>query len=196
MEVFEGTVRLADDTVALPAVLLVGDDRLRVTSEKHELGDWRLTDISATVQPDGCHVVVEGEELVVSVPETIAFAEAIGRRWTNPGNGSLLNAGRPAEADKAPSRIRHRLVSIWSRVPAPARALAVGAALVIALAVLAPLVLIALVLVGALASLLVGSFALMDPFLAVRLPDPLTPQFLIKAGLAGVALAIVMAVVL
>jgi len=189
-------VRLANDTVALRAKLLVADDRLKVSTGEHEIGDWNLTDISARLLPDGCHVAVEGEELIISVPEPMAFAEAIGRRWTNPGNGSLLETGRRLEAVEPTGAIRSALATLGDRIPASVPALAAGAAVAIALAVWAPHVLITLVLSSALVALLVGSFALMDPFLAVRLPDPVTPTLLFRAGVAGVAVAIVLAVAL
>ena len=49
---------------------------------------------------------------------------------------------------------------------------------------------------AALASLLLGGFALMDPYLAVRIPDPITPSLLFRAGVGGVAVAILLAVIL
>jgi hypothetical protein len=217
MQVFEGTVRLVGDADALPAVLAVDGDRLRVSAREQEIGNWQLSDVSANLEVDGCHVVVEGEELIVSVPGLIQFAEAIGPHVTNPGNGSLRKFGqrskekpdapdlqgngslrkfgqRPEEKPDTPDLQGNGAGGI--RLATKVRA-GVGAGLiVISLAIWAPLVLVGVVLLAALASLLLGAFALMDPYLAVQIPDPVTPSLLFRVGVGGVAVAILLAVIL
>jgi hypothetical protein len=193
MERFEGTVRLAGDTVALRAVLLVADARLKVATEGHEIGDWELTEVTSSLLPDGCRLEVEGEELIVGVDEPMRFAEAIGPRWTHPGNGALRNSGTTSPLEPAISR---RLIHQAGRVPRAIKLLAGAVAGVTGLAAWAPVVLITIVLLVALAALLVGSFALMDPFLAVRLRDPLTPALLIRGGAIGVGAALLVALAL
>ena len=196
MERFEGTVRLADDTVALRAVLLVADERLRVSTEQHEIGDWKLTEITSSLQPDGCHLQVEGEELIVGIAEPLRFAEAIGPRWTNPGDGSLRSAGPPNDETEEQTAVRRRLIDLARQVPRGAQLIVAGVAGVVALALWAPLVLVTIILLLGLAGLMVGSLAVMDPYVAVRLPDPLTPPHLIRGGVMGVAIALLLAVVL
>jgi hypothetical protein len=44
--------------------------------------------------------------------------------------------------------------------------------------------------------LLVGGFALLDPFTAVRIPDPGTPALLIRSGIAGLVVALGLAVLI
>jgi hypothetical protein len=190
METFEGTVRMAGDTVELPAVLLVADDRLRVSAHRRQIGDWALQDISARVLEDECHVTVEGEELVIAVPELRRLAEAIGPSISHPGDGSLLEFGRGATSMSA------RLGG-WIRRPSPS-AYAAAAALIatVLLAVWAPTVLVGMVLLASLAGLLVGVIALIDPFTAVRIPNALTPGLLIRAGGTGVLVALALAVVI
>ncbi|NNC93669.1 MAG: hypothetical protein HKN80_14390 [Acidimicrobiia bacterium] len=196
MERFEGTVRLAGDTVALQAVLLVADQRLKISTEQHEIGDWKLTEVTSSLLPDGCHLRVEGEELIVGLVEPVRFAEAIGPRWTNPGNGSLRNAGSPADETVEQTGARRRLIHLARAIPRAAHLMAAGVAGSAALALWAPLVLITIVLLLGLAALLVGSIAAMDPFLAVRLPDPRTPVLLIRGGAIGVGVALLLAVAL
>jgi hypothetical protein len=195
MEVFEGTVRIAGDAVALPAVLLVADNRLRVSARQQQIGDWQLTDVSANLEPDGCHVVVEGEELVVSVPELLRFAEAIGPHMTNPGDGSLRDFGRRSvDEHNAPGPAGNRTGRIRL---SPAMRLGIGVGLItVSLVFWAPLVLVGLLLLTGLAALLLGGFALMDPYLAVRIPGPVTPSFLFRMGVGGVGIAIALSVVL
>ncbi len=196
MEVFEGTVRLANDTVALRAVLLVADDRLKVSTEEHEIGDWKLTELTASLMPDGCQLTVEGEELVVSVPEPIRFAEAIGPRMTNPGDGSLLTSSHPDHRAEPAEGIRRRVSALLGRVPPSAQWGALLVVGVMTLAAWAPAILVAIVLLSSLVVLLVGSWALLDPFTAVRLPDPATPMLLLGSGAGGVAVALALAVIL
>lgn len=195
MEVFEGTVRLVGDAVALPAVLLVDGGRLRVSAREQEIGNWQLGDVSANLEPDGCHVLVEGEELVVSVPSLTQFAEAIGPHATHPGDGSLLEFGQQSE-EKPDHDLREEGDPGRTRLSARIRT-TIGAGLIVtALAIWIPIVLVGLVLLVSLASLLLGAFALLDPYLAVRIPDPVTPSLLFRVGVTGVAVAIVLAVIL
>ncbi len=196
MEEFAGTVRLVNDDVTLQAVLLVADNRLRVSAQEHKIGDWKLTDISTRMLPDGCHLAVEGEELVVSVSEPHRFAEAIGPSMENPGDGSLRSLGDRDRRDKEPRERPEREDTFADRMPPVTPLVLIGIATVGLLALWAPLVLVALVLTGALASLLVGGFALMDPFTAVRLPDRITPSRLFRAGVGGLMIAMLLAVLL
>ena len=195
MEVFEGMVRLAGDPEALPAVLVVADNRLRVSARQHEIGDWQLSDVSSNLESDGCHVVVEGEELVVSVPDLLEFATAIGPHVDNPGDGSLRELEhRQDDKPDSPDPPDQAVAGI--SLPGLAK-MGIGAVLVaIGLAIWAPVVLVGLILLAALGSLLVGGFALLDPYLAVRMPDPLTPSLLFRAGVAGSIVALGLAVIL
>lgn len=195
MEVFEGTVRLAGDADALSAVMLVAENRLKVTSQLHEIGDWDLTEISSRVRADGCHITAEGEELVVSVAELFRFAEAIGPRLSNPGDGSLLRSREPPRPEDPAPRMGRLGIAIGA-VPVRWRIVAAGIALVVGLGLFAPTALVGLLLLGALSALLVGAFAFMDPYTAVQLPDPFTPAWLIRTGVGGLAAALVIAVVL
>lgn len=193
MEEFEGTVRLAGDTGALYAVMLVADDRLRVSTRQHQIGNWALSDISSSLRDDGCHITAEGEELVVLVDEPKRFAEAIGPSITNPGDGSLLSGVAEDGQTVGPAA---RLGATIGSVPSRWQIGGASVAVVVGLAMLAPQVLIAMVLLGALGALLVAGYANMDPFTAVRLPDPLTPALLWRTGLAGLVTALVLAVLL
>ena len=195
MEVFKGTVRLAGDADALSAVMLVAENRLKVTSQLHEIGDWDLTEISSRVRADGCHITAEGEELIVSVAEPFRFAEAIGPRLSNPGDGSLLRSREQPQPEE-PAPRTGRLGIALGAVPLRWRVVAAGIALIVGLGLFAPTALIGLVLLGALSALLIGAFAFMDPYTAVQLPDPFTPLLLIRTGVGGLAAALIIAVVL
>ena len=194
MERFEGTVQLAGDAGSLKAVLLVGDNRLRVRTSHHEIGEWELSELSPRMRPDGCHIVAEGEELIVRVDEPMRLAEAIGPRVTNPGDGSLLGAD-PRTNPHRLERWRLRAGSFMARVPLGAKLVGVALLITALLLLTAPLVLSALLMVAGLAALIAGGYALMDPFTAVRLPDPLSPHRLIRGGAVALAAAIVLAAI-
>ena len=194
MEEFEGTVRLAGDSGALQAIMLVVDDRLKVSSRQHEIGDWKLTDISSSLKDDGCHITAEGEELVLWVSEPKRFAEAIGPRLSNPGDGSLLQGAIPDEGEI--SGTVARLSTVIGAVPTRWQMVGASAAVVLGLAMVAPLVLIGTILLGSLAALLVSGYGYMDPFTAVQLPDPFTPTVLLQIGVTGLITSIALAVIL
>lgn len=192
MEVFEGTVRLAGDSGTLQAVLLVADNRLKVKTSHAEIGEWPLSDLHSRIRPDGCHIVAEGEELVVSVDEPMRFAEAIGPSIANPGDGSL-------RGPEPPGLFRNGFEQALNRMQAVPPARKVAGAALLATAVLflvAPTALLALTLLAGLAGLLVGGYALMDPFTAVRLPEPVNPQLLIRTGGLALLLSIVLAMII
>ncbi|MBT8201918.1 MAG: hypothetical protein HKN74_04700 [Acidimicrobiia bacterium] len=181
MEQFEGTVRLAGDTEALHAVMLVSDRHLKVATRLHEIGNWELDEITSALRPDGCHVRAEGEELIVSVADPKRFAEAIGPRVTRPGDGSFLGS-TPEDSKRRPAA---RRTSVRLRtVPRSWIAAIGGVVLATALLVWAPIVIVAGLLLLGLAGVIVGGIATMDPFTAVRLPDPFTPTVLVRGGAA------------
>lgn len=193
MEQFKGTVRLAGDTEALQAVMLVSDRHLKVATRLHEIGNWELGDITSTLRPDGCHVRAEGEELIVSVEDPKRFAEAIGPRVTRPGDGSFLGSA-PDNTARMPAARRASL-QLRSLPPSGMAGLG-GVLLVAALLLWAPMVIVGALLLLGLAGLIVGGIATMDPFTAVRLPDPLTPTVLIRGGavlsIGALALSVVL----
>jgi hypothetical protein len=121
------------------------------------------------------------------------FAEAIGPSITNPGDGSLRKPDRQVER---PGRLLRLLGRRLAALPASVKG-AIGVTLLGAvLFLVAPAALIALTLLIGLVGLLVGGYALMDPFTAVQLPEPLSPALLLRAGSAALALAFVLAVVI
>lgn len=192
MEVFKGTVRLAGDTGTLEAVMLVADNRLKVKTSHSEIGDWELSELYSRIRPDGCHIVAEGEELIVSVDEPLRFAAAIGPNVSNPGDGSLLAVeGESGMAGRAVDALRR----VGSAIPLEWKVAAGLAVLGAGLFALMPTALIGLVLFVALACLLVGGYAIMDSYVAVQLPDPFTPQLLFRGGLLALVVAILLALV-
>jgi len=195
MELFEGTVRMPGDPFELSAVLQVVDGRLRVTSQQHELGSWALEDVSARLRPDGCHVVVDGEEMIVTVPRPVQLAEAIGLGWTDPADDSLLEAPTSSEAPLEAPEVTVDPGFI-ADIPLAWKLGTAAAVALVALWVFLPTVLVGLVVIGGIALLLGGTMAVVDPFTSVRLPERLTAGRLLAAGggLVAVGLAIALSI--
>jgi len=193
MRRFEGTVRLPGETFELSAVLLVADGRLKVTSQEHSLGDWPLADLTAQLRPDGCHVEVDGETFIATVPHPVRLTQALDRlRRTDPADDArdslpAVDAeAEPVEPDDDPGPV--------GRLPATWKLGGAGLLVMALLGVFAPTALIALLLLVASALLLGGAVGYLDPFTAVRLPDLLTPLRLLGAGSVIVAVALVLAI--
>lgn len=174
--------------------MLVADNRLKVKTSHQEIGDWELTELYSRIRPDGCHIVAEGEELIVSVEEPMRFVEAIGPSVANPGDGSLLGADTTRDHGIA----RRAAGAAWDRVvdvPLEWKVVTALGLLGAVLLVVAPPALIGIVLFVALAGLLIGGYSLMDPYMAVQLPDPFTPQILLRGGAAALVLAIALTLI-
>ena len=181
------------DPFELTAVLQVSDGRLRVVSHQQELGTWALEDVSASLRPDGCHVMVDGEELIVTVPHPVRLAEAIGIDWTDPARDPLPEvtpeeSAEPAEPERQPSFLQS--------IPLGWKLAAVVGGVAAGLWVFLPTALVGLVVLAGAALLLGGTLAALDPFTSVRLPERLTPARLLGTGVAVIALALVLAVLI
>ena len=194
MERFKGTVRLPGDPFELSAVVIVADGRLSISAREHTLGDWPLDGISADVQPDGCHVQVGHEALIVTVPHPVRLADAIGAGRMGPGNESRIRSEAPEPGSRHHERPEPSPHGILSRIPLVWKLTTATALLIAALAIFAPVALVGLLLLVATALLITGAMGFLDPFTAVRLPDLLTPSRLIGLGVAVVVAALVLAV--
>lgn len=63
---------------------LSDDRRIVVSAGEIEVGDWSRDEIRLSALPDGFHVRVEGEELILDVTEDARFALDLGVRNAHP----------------------------------------------------------------------------------------------------------------
>lgn len=76
-----GHVKMAGDhDFGLRVEISLDTEELRLVTAGGELGRWPLDQIGVNARPDGFHLRVEGEELVLSTSDDAAFAMAIGLR--------------------------------------------------------------------------------------------------------------------
>lgn len=82
MNSYSGSLRVAATADVIDAVFEVSDQSLRVRSGDQVLGTWALPDVSLENRPDGIHVSLDGEQVVVTVSNPEAFVDALapGRR--------------------------------------------------------------------------------------------------------------------
>jgi hypothetical protein len=75
MPSFDARLRLPGQTKKIPVSVVVdiSGERLKLTSGVKVLGDWPLDQVSVVSLPDGFHLNLEGEEIVLSVSDPNTF---------------------------------------------------------------------------------------------------------------------------
>lgn len=79
MPQFKGHLRLpGDDGSGLGVVIDLTDERMRVSSAQAEIGNWSRKDVRVNALPDGFHMRVEGEEVILDISQDAEFAVELG----------------------------------------------------------------------------------------------------------------------
>lgn len=60
------------------------EDRIKVNAGDIEVGDWARSEVRVSALPDGFHVRVEGEVIVLDVTDDARFALDLGLRSAHP----------------------------------------------------------------------------------------------------------------
>lgn len=75
----------------------VADDMIRFTNGGKSLGEWPQARVEVEVQPDGFHLTIDNEEIVLTVTDPSGFAAALGvgagRRDRAAGDGVAKDGG-------------------------------------------------------------------------------------------------------
>lgn len=56
----------------------VSDERMRLTAGERLVADWPLAEAEVSVQPDGFHITVDSEEMVLNIADAASFAAVLG----------------------------------------------------------------------------------------------------------------------
>lgn len=120
-----GTVRMAGETqTGIRVEIHLDKETMSLVSPYGELGTWPLSGMGIASRVDGFHLKVEGEELVLSTNDDVAFALAVGiRSTTSPRlNRQLAHArdgGVDVEERLAPTPPEIRTFAPEAALPAP-----------------------------------------------------------------------------
>ncbi|MDJ0923241.1 MAG: hypothetical protein QNJ77_01660 [Acidimicrobiia bacterium] len=99
MSMFKGSLRIPNTTDTIDAVFEVGAESLRVTTGDEVLGDWSLTEVAVEDRGDGLLVTLDGESVIVDVPDRNGFAAALG-----PPTKSRRSRAKKSRAPKSRSK--------------------------------------------------------------------------------------------
>jgi hypothetical protein len=81
MPSFDARLRVVGQSgLPLGVVVDLSGDRMIVTAGRDALADWAVGDITCVSHPDGFHIEAEGEEIVLNVDDSEAFATEVRRR--------------------------------------------------------------------------------------------------------------------
>lgn len=82
MKSFDARLRLVGGMERTPLGVEIDltDNRMLVKSNGEEIADWELSNIRVFSLPDGFHIRVEGEEVIINVNESTRFASEMGKR--------------------------------------------------------------------------------------------------------------------
>ncbi len=180
MEEFLGTVTLLGETGEVSASAATSRDELRIVAGTVEIGEWDLGEVDLDLRRDGLHIRDGDEELVFVAANQDEFAQALRRAQLHRRSTLRSWAAKVQEG--------------WERIPRRGRPVVVAAAALAVLGALWPWLLVALLAAVAGVALLAGLVTALDPFLAVRLPDRVSPAALLGAGLGGLVLLVVGAI--
>ncbi len=120
-----GTVRMAGETqTGIRVEIHLDRETMSLGSPHGKLGTWPLSGIGIASRADGFHLKVEGEELVLSTSNDVAFALAVGiRSTTSPRlNRQLAHArdgGLDVEERLTPPPPEVRIFAPEAHLPAP-----------------------------------------------------------------------------
>lgn len=180
MRDFVGTMHLPGDTAGgVPFRAVVTDGKLRIEVAGTEVGEWELSAIRAEPSSDWVCLEVGNERVNLVLAGRDAFLDAV------EGRSVAVDVPPPPSKRREAARRRRRRAIAWAAVT-----VASVSALVAASVAAAALVGSALML-GGIALLAGGAFALIDVRLALRLPAALRPGHLLALGFAVLALGAV-----
>jgi hypothetical protein len=93
MSEYEGSLRMEGDSSPPMGVEIdLTDDRMKVTAGGAEVGDWSRQEVRVQALPDGFHLRVEGEVVILDVSDDARFALDLGLRTAHPALRRRMSA--------------------------------------------------------------------------------------------------------
>lgn len=163
---------VASDSGSVPFEAAIAEHRLVISVEGVEVGNWPVEAVQAQVEPEGIHLRLGQDEVVIDVTDRVGLMMALGR-----------------SASEAPSRRQRNLPSLRLVV-----ASVLLGALVVASVFATGIVGSSLLILGLLV-LVLGAFATSEPRLALRLPFGLQALHVVGVGVGLLAIGMALVAV-
>lgn len=77
MTSFQGSLKIAATADVIDAEFSVDEDRFAVQTGDDQLGSWSIADLHLERRGDGLHAVLDGEDVVLNVPDMDSFLSVI-----------------------------------------------------------------------------------------------------------------------
>lgn len=205
MPAYYGQMHSREDTTRMPATVTVSGGKLRLSSGSTDLGEWPMSRIGLEQYTDqSVLLAADDAELILFLDEHARFIQDNERFFRAPEDTQKLKHAAFRKAPEDQPSLKDEIRSDVSREVSPivgeARHLLsliepgpplwIGAAVLVALVIFAPGLLIGLGLVVGVVGLVLGGLGYADEKVAVRLPDPVTPTMAVMIGTVGLALAL------
>lgn len=102
MPSFDARLHLPGRTrLPLNVVVDVSDERMVIISGREHLGEWALEGLLMDSRPDGFHLTLDQEEIILTVTDPAGFAELLGKQQVNDDYGGrrVVVSPRPEHDD-------------------------------------------------------------------------------------------------
>ncbi len=198
MEEFFGTVSLVGDPDDVSAKAEASQEALRIVAGSVDIGEWDLNGTKLDFRSDGLHLRDGDDELVFLAADQDEFKLALHRprfRRRSRQPRRAPSRQKPSQRPSSPSMVA-KIQDGWVRIPRRYRPFVIGAAVLLVIGVLWTWLLVALLALTAGVTLLAGVVTAVDPYMAVKLPERLSPALLLWSGLGGLVLLMVGALLL
>lgn len=98
MSSFDARLRLPGHSrIPLGVEVDIAGERMILTTGDRKLGDWALKEVDIAAMPDGFHINLDGEDVVLSVADTAKFESELGTVVKRPVKVPLR---RPSEEER------------------------------------------------------------------------------------------------
>lgn len=85
MSRFEGSLRLPGEAgPGLSITLDLDAERISMFAGSQNIGGWSLAEIGIRGEDDGFHLIIDGEEIIISTEDDAGFALAVGLQSASP----------------------------------------------------------------------------------------------------------------
>ena len=117
MSSFNARLRLPGSRLPLGVEVDIIHERMTVTAGERRVAEWPLERLDVKMRPDGFHIQVDGEELVLAVSDSRGFATALGVSDSTNGTSvpSMRLAAKAESNERDLAELRRRISDLGRR---------------------------------------------------------------------------------